>query len=287
MYECQKNFKIELHTHSSLSDGVLSPQELIEFAISSGLNVLAITDHNCINPNLKELQDKYHNRILLPTGCEFSVGYKTVKGRLLQLHIGGIGFENDDEINRIVNYNNEAMRPYIEGIIKKLSSVCGIELCTYDELKERTPAISIGRRHIACELLRQDYVKSIDEAFDMYIGDGKPAFISNASRYATLQEVVPAIANSGVPILNHLYKYNLTDEETDVLLAEFKYLGGIALEVYYSAYDHEKQAFLEKLSKSYGLLSSCGSDYHGDSEIKELGRFPYEIYDRMIQNISK
>jgi hypothetical protein len=84
-----------------------------------------------------------------------------------------------------------------------------------------------------------------------------------------------------------LFKYNLTLEEVDGLLREFKSLAGNhgALEVYYSLYSKEKQSFLHYLAKSYGLLEGCSSDYHGDkdSKIKTLGSFSYEIYDKMVR----
>lgn len=289
MYDFQRNYKIDLHCHSTLSDGVLSPEELIEFAIASGLKVLAITDHNCINEKHHELGEKYRETISLPTACEFSCGYKTITGRVIQVHINGIGFgHNDKDILRITEYNNKAMRPYVEGILKKLKTVCGIDLCTYEELVIRSSSKSIGRKHIAVEMQRQGFINDLDEAFDRYIGDGKPAYISNATRYAPLKEVVQAIVNSdGIAVINHLYNYNLSFVEIDALLKDFKSIARThgALEVYYSAYNEEQQLFLKKLADSYGLLYSCGSDYHGDkdSAIKELGKFPYDIYDKMIR----
>ena len=156
MYDFQKNYKIDLHCHSNLSDGILSPEELIEFAIKSGLKTLAITDHNCINPNLRELWEKYTETISLPPACEFSVRYITINGKSIQIHINGIGFELDDiEIMRIIKYNNLAMKPYVESILNKLKENCGINLCSYDELLNKSPSLSIGRKHVAWEMIRQ------------------------------------------------------------------------------------------------------------------------------------
>ena len=292
MYAFQRDYKIDLHSHSNYSDGELSPDELVRFAVESGLKVLAITDHNCVNTNLCQLQKKYADIISLPPACEFSCGYTTITGRVIQIHINGIAFGLDDkEILRIVEYNNKAMKPYVESILKKLKSECGINLCTYDELVSRSTAKSIGRKHIAVEMVRQGLVKDIDEAFDRFLGEGKPGYVSNATNYASLSEIVKAIVGSnGIAVINHLFKYNLSFAEIDALLNEFKTLAGKqgALEVYYSAYNEEQQFFLKKLADSYGgLLYSCGSDYHGEkgSKIKRLGQFPYEIYDRMIRTV--
>ena len=287
MYD--KNYKmIDLHSHSNLSDGALSPEELIELAIKSGLKVLAITDHNCINKNLPYLQNIYREKISLPSGCEFSCGYRTVQGRLIQIHLGGIGFGIEDpDIIRIIEYNNLAMQPYMESILERLKN-CGIDLCSYDELMCRSHSISVGRRHIAVEMVNQKIVKDTDEAFNRFLSEGKPAYVSNATNYASLSDIVHAVVNSnGIISINHLLKYDLSYAEIDGLLSEFKQLAGSqgALEVYYSAYNDEQQFFLHKLAQSYGLLESCGSDYHGhkDSTIKDLGYFPYEIYDKMVR----
>ena len=288
MYNLSNYKMIDLHSHSSLSDGVLSPEELIELAIKSGLKVLAITDHNCINKDLPYLQNKYQDRIVLPSGCEFSCGYKTVKGRLIQIHLGAILFDIDNpEIQHIIEYNNLAMIPYIERILGKLKN-CGIELGSYDELLSASHSISVGRRHIAVEMVNQKIVKDTDEAFNRFLSEGKPAYVSNATNYADLSDIVHAVVKSnGIIGINHLLKYNLSLAEIDGLLKEFKQLAGNqgALEVYYSAYNDEQQFFLHKLAQSYGLLESCGSDYHGhnDSKIKDLGDFPYEIYDKIVR----
>ena len=289
MYDFQRNYKIDLHSHSTLSDGVLSPEELIKYAIYSGLKVLAITDHNCINDKHQELSNKYKDIISLPTACEFSASYETITGRKIQIHINGIGFAyNDKAVLKVLEKNNKNMRPYVERVLEKLKLNCGINLCSYNELLERSNSISLGRHHIAWEMVRQNIVKDVNDAFDKYLGDGKPAYISNSINYASLLEVVKSIVNSdGIAVLNHLLKYNLTFYEMDALLKEFKKLSGThgALEVFYSFYDDQKQTILKCLADSYNLLYSCGSDFHGDkdSAIKELGRFSYDIYDKMIR----
>ena len=289
MYDFQKNSLVDLHVHSNLSDGVYSPEELIELAIKRGIKALAITDHNCINDNLRELWKKYTDIISLPPASEISCGYKTSAGRIIQIHIGAIGFSLEDkEIRRIIAYNNEAMKPYVENILRRLKTNCNIDLCTYDELVSRSPSVSIGRKHVALEMVRQKIVEDVEQAFDEYLGEGKKAYVSNATKYASIDEIVPAIVKSnGIAVLNHLFKYNLSFKEMDSLLKGFKKLAGdhAALEVYYSAYDEKQQFFLKKLADSYGFLCSCGSDYHGDSKIKDLGKFPYEVYENMMRTV--
>lgn len=277
---------IDLHTHTTISDGIYTPEQLVQRAIDLGLSVLCMTDHNAVNENLEELRLKFP-QIKLPTGCEFSCGYTTVKGRVVQLHIGGIGFDMfDPEIQRILKYNQESMKPYVENVLARLKTECGIDLCTYDELISRNTSKTVGRKHIAVELVKQELVKDVDDAFDKYLGKGKPAFVSNATNYASLDEVAAAITKAGgIASVCHLYQYKLDEEETAELLGYFKELtkNKGAMEVYYSAYDDEQRMKLKKCADEYNLLYSAASDFHGDGKIKELGSYPDEIFENMLK----
>lgn len=158
---------IDLHTHTTISDGIYTPDELVSKAIENGLTVLCMTDHNALNDDLNELRGKFP-QITLPTGCEFSCHYKTIKGRVVQLHIGGIGFDmNDNDIRRIIRHNQSSMCPYAERVLSKLKENCGIDLCTYDELIARNEkSKTVGRKHIAVEMVRQGISIDVDDAFD-------------------------------------------------------------------------------------------------------------------------
>lgn len=279
---------IDLHTHTTISDGVYTPEELVQRAISLGITVLCMTDHNAVNENLVGLREKYP-QIILPVGCEFSCHYRTVKGRVIKLHIGGIGFDMfDNDIQRILKSNQESMRPYVEKVLSKLKTECSIDLCTYDELISRSDSTAIGRKHVAVEMVRQGVSKDIDDAFDTYLGKGKPAFVSNAVYYANLSDVVAAIIRTGgIASICHLYDYNLDDEETENLLTYFKSISHNqgAMEVYYTSYNEEQQMILKKLADKHKLLYSAASDFHGDRKVKELGCYPNEIYEKMINAI--
>lgn len=280
---------IDLHTHTTISDGIFTPQELVERAIKRGIKVLCITDHNAVNTDLFKLREKYPC-IELPSGCEFSCGYVTKSGRCVQLHIGGIGFDiADKEINDIIRHNRASMKPYAEKVLNKLKSECSIDLCTYEELLRRNSnSLTVGRKHIAVEMVRQGICKDVDDAFDRFLGKGMPAFVSNAKYFAPFERVVRAIVNAGgVASLCHLYQYKLDEEDTKTLLLEFSQLtnGCGAIEVYYSSYDESRQNELLNLSKSYKLLASGGSDFHGDGKVKELSAYPYEIYVEIKKKI--
>ena len=227
----------DAHVHTYNSDRIYSFEELCEMALQKNISVLVITDHNTIigNQELSAVRKKYP-QIELPLGCEFSCKYTTVEGRLIQLHVGGINITATEEINRIINHNNKSTPIYIGGILSRLETECGINLCTFEELQGMIIAKQPGRKHIAKLLVERGYCKSIEEAFEKYIGDDKPAYFDNVPYLATLEEVVKAIVGSGgVASLCHLFKYELSDVETEALLSEFSMLAGDlgAMEVYY------------------------------------------------------
>lgn len=279
---------IDLHTHTTISDGIYSPEELVQRAIKLGLNVLCMTDHNAVNENLDQLRKKYP-QIVLPTGCEFSCHYKTVKGRITQLHIGGIGFDIfDSDIRRILKHNQESMRPYVERVLSKLRLECDIDLGTYEDLVMKSDSITIGRKHVAVEMVRQGIAKDVDDAFDTYLGKGKPAFVSNAVYYVPVSDVVAAVTRTGgIASICHLFDYELDWEERNELLSYFKKIAHNqgAMEVDYSSYSEDQKEVLKILADRYRLLPSAGSDFHGDGKVKELGCYPYEVFDRMQRAI--
>lgn len=279
---------VDLHAHTTVSDGIYTPDELIQRALNLGLKVLCITDHNAVNENLGELRRKYP-QITLPTGCEFSCHYKTIKGRVTQIHMGGIGFDMyDNDVQRIIAHNQRSTRPYVEKVLSKLKTECNIGLCSYEELQNRSNSKIIGRKHVAVEMVRQGIATDIDDAFDTYLGKNKPAFVSNAFYYAPLSEVAAAVTGTGTggkASICHLYDYNLDEEETNEFLDYFKSITNNqgAMEVYYSSYNNEQIATLKHLADTKELLYSAASDFHGDGKVKELGCYPYEIFDKMLR----
>lgn len=282
----------DLHTHTVISDGIYTPEELIQRGINEGLAVLCMTDHNAINPNLPVLIKKYP-QIELPFGAEFSSQYTTVSGRLIQIHIGGIDFDPDNrDIQSVLKHNKNSMRPYLEKTLQKLKTKCDIDLGSYDSLVKQFNRTNINRKHIALALTQRGFSGSIEDAFDTYLnnkgGVERPAYVSNAKYFATMEEVIHAITSSGgVAFLCHLFDYieksNLNESEIHGLLSDFKDLACSrgAMEVYYGSYSREQTEILKQLADDHHLIYSAGSDFHGDGRISELGKYPYEIYAQM------
>lgn len=294
----------DLHTHTLISDGIYSPDELVKIAVEDGLSVLCMTDHNAINYDLPALRMKYP-QIELPYGCEFSCSY-TIRSsgknynKTIQLHVGGIGFDpNNENVKRVIRHNQESMREYIEKTLYKLNHICGIDIGSYDELLSRnSESQTFGRKHVAAEMVKQGFCDNIDEAFDKYLGNRggyeRPAYVSNAFNFVSVKEAVDAITSAGgIASLCHLLDYvdrnQMDDQEVDELLFAFRQLAGNkgAMETYYSAYSMEEQNYLRELSIKHNLLESAASDLHGDGKIKKLGQYPYSVYEKMKMHCSK
>lgn len=277
---------IDLHTHTNRSDGFYRPDVLVRLAKEAGLHALAITDHNEILPDLEVLSARHG--IELIRGCEFSVAYRSRSGKKVELHIVGLDFDPEHpQIQAVLQQNHIDRKPYVDAILSRLRG-CGIEIGTYETLLASYPETKhLGRKAIAYEMTKRGAVSSVDEAFDLYIGafGERRAYVKNPGQYVDLKTCISAIrAAGGIPILAHLYYYQLSEEENRELLSEFRALTGAAggMEVYYAQYnDAQRQALLE-LCREFGLYPSAGSDFHGQSKKETLRhQFPYTLYEAM------
>jgi predicted metal-dependent phosphoesterase TrpH len=258
-----KGSYIDLHTHSCLSDGSLTPVELLRAAQEAGIGTLALTDHNA-TADLKPLRDAFPD-IRLIQGAEITCRYLDQ-----ELHVVALGIDPENAKLRAVLRNNQPdRRPYLSAILEKLRAL-GIDVGTYDELQAANPnSRHFGRMQIAKEMQRRGYVSTADEAFDLYMGahGQRLAYVANPLKYVTLEEAVEAILDAGgVPVLAHLYYYLLDAEGERALVRRFKELAGekAAMEVHYAAYTREQRESLAAIADEFGLMHSCASDFHGN-----------------------
>lgn len=258
-----KGSYIDLHTHSCLSDGSLTPAELLTAAREAGIGILALTDHNA-TADLEPLRDAFPELTLIQ-GAEITCRYLDQ-----ELHVVALGIDPENPKLRAVLQNNQPdRRPYLSAILEKLRAL-GIDVGTYDELQAANPnSRHFGRMQIAKEMQRRGYVSTADEAFDIYMGahGQRLAYVANPLKYVTLEEAVEAILDAGgVPVLAHLYYYLLDAEGERALVRRFKELAGdkAAMEVHYAAYTPEQRAALGAIADEFGLMHSCASDFHGN-----------------------
>ena len=182
-------------------------------------------------------------------------------------------------------HNREA---YVSAILEKLKE-CGIDIGTYEELcAEAGECGHIGRMHVAEKMVNRGYVRSVSEAFDIYIGDFglKKAYVQSRIEYVSMQEAVnAALADGAVPVLAHLFYYRLTEAGQEELLKAFKECAGEfgAMETEYTRYSEEQRIVLREYAERYGLARSGGSDFHGfdgAESLEEIGTVYY--YDSVM-----
>lgn len=258
-----KGSYIDLHTHSCLSDGSLTPVELLTAAQEAGIGILALTDHNA-TADLSPLQAAFPELTLIQ-GAEITCRYLDQ-----ELHVVALGIDPENAKLRAVLRNNQPdRRPYLSAILEKLRAL-GIDVGTYDELQAANPnSRHFGRMQIAKEMQRRGYVATADEAFDVYMGahGQRLAYVANPLKYVTLEEAVEAILDAGgVPVLAHLYYYLLDAEGERALVRRFRELAGekAAMEVHYAAYTPAQRESLAAIADEFGLMHSCASDFHGN-----------------------
>ena len=260
---------IDLHTHTCLSDGNLTPEELLTAARAAGIGILAVTDHNSTE-DLTAWRAAFPELTLIQ-GAEITCRYLQH-----ELHVVALGIDpSNPKLRAVLAQNQPDRRPYLTAILDKLRNL-GLDVGTYDELQAANPhSRHFGRMQIAKEMVNRGYVSSADEAFDIYMGahGQRLAYVANPLKYVSLEEAVEAILSAGgVPVLAHLYYYLLDAEGERALVRRFKELAGekAAMEVEYAAYDRAQRDALKALADEFGLMHSCASDYHGNLEGETL-----------------
>lgn len=269
-----KGTYIDLHTHTCLSDGDLTPMELISMARDAGIRILAITDHNATE-DLTAYRAAFPEMTLIQAS-EITCRYHAPDGAEHELHVVALGIDpNNPKLRAVLANNQPDRRPYLTAILDKLLTQ-GIDVGTYDELQAmNSRSRHFGRMQIGKEMVKRGYVKTVDEAFDVYMGahGQRLAYVPNPLKYVTLEEAIDAIlAAGGVPVLAHLYYYLLDHQGERALVRRFKELAGdrAAMEVEYAAYDRGQRDALRAIADEFGLMYSCASDYHGNLEGETL-----------------
>ncbi len=282
---------IDLHTHTSLSDGSLSPQELAQAAKAAGIRILAITDHNSTE-DLADLRAQ-HPDIRFIQGSEITCLYSDSTGKKHELHVVALGFDPyHPAMLELFRCNQPDRRPYINRILERLRDH-DIHIGTYEDLQKANPeSHHFGRMQIAIRMKEHGYVASINEAFDRYLGahGERLAYVPNPLHYVSLEQAISAIlAAGGIPVLAHLFYYRLSAEENLLLVHRFRDLAGehAAMEVEYGHYDRAQRDALGEIADRCGLLWSCASDYHGSDDTDTLAyHFPVKRFRPLLDKLT-
>lgn len=246
---------IDLHTHSTMSDGSLTPEELVVHAHESRLSAIALTDHDNIDGVKRAKQQGEKCGIEVVAGIELSVKCATqnhILGLLIDVDNSELNGELDSILQRRVERNAVTCR--------KLNDL-GFEV-SLDEARAIAPGGIVGRAHFARLMMNKGYVESVKEAFDKYLAVGKPAYFSNQELSA--ERAIELIHGAGgVAVMAHPHQMKLSDEATQEYMAQMKEYGLDAVEGYYSEYTDEMQSKYCAMAKNLGLALSGGSDFHG------------------------
>ena len=272
---------IDLHTHSTASDGTFTPTELVSYAAKKNLAAIALTDHDTLDgiAEAREAGEKFGVKVI--NGAEFSTMYDKIS-----LHIIGLFLpENAEDIKNKLEYMKNARERRNLKMLENLREL-GIDI-SIEELKAQFPVSIISRAHIAQLLQQKGYVGSKNEAFDRYIGSRCRAYVEKES--LSPKETIELIKNAGgVAVWAHPILCRVSDTVLDKITAELKGFGLDAIEVHYPAYTASETKFVKFLADKYSLAHSGGSDFHGSIKPGlDLGTgygslsIPYEILEKL------
>jgi 3',5'-nucleoside bisphosphate phosphatase len=260
---------IDLHCHSTVSDGLFTPTQLVEHAAARGVDILALTDHDDVGGLAEARAAAAGKNVTLVNGVEISVDW-----RGQTVHIVGLGInpEYPDLVQglasirdgRLVRARNIAAQLDKFGIHGSFEGAC----------RNAGEGHLLGRMHFARFLIQQGHARDAKAVFKNYLVKGKPGYAPH--QWVPLSDAIGWIRGSGGrAVIAHPGRYKLTKKALDELLEEFRALGGEAIEVITGSHTPEQSMLFARHSQRLGLLASRGSDFHGPGESYfDLGRMP-------------
>ncbi len=268
--------RVDLHTHSTFSDGVLSPTELIDLAYRRGVRLMALTDHDTTDGLAEAFAAvaSYPDLTLIP-GVEISTDVPSS-----EVHVLGhfIDWQDQDFQRRLVHMRQSRLRR-ARKMVDKLA-VLGKPV-SWERVQSLANEGAVGRPHIARALVEAGHIATVNEAFDLYLGRNGPAYVER-ERLTPAQVVEMIVAVNGLPTLAHPRDLSQLEE----LLSQLMTAGLIGMEVYYQDYSPEEVERLRAVAERFALIPLGGSDYHGlgGPQEREPGEvaLPDEPVERML-----
>ncbi len=285
-----KHAGIDLHIHTTASDGTLTPSEIISQALKLKLKAIAITDHDTLAGSKAVLQAGIPSPLDFLTGVEISAAPPRFYAGSGSFHLLGYSIRLDDPaLNHALEKLQQARENRNPAIIGRLNDI-GIAI-TLDEVRQEAGEGQLGRPHIAKLLIKKGLVGSMNQAFDRYLGTDGPAYVDKY-RIECRKAIELILAAGGIPVLAHpgLLKCK-TSDQFDELLAGLKAMGILGVEVFYPEHTAEQTHLFAQLAQRHNLLLTGGTDFHGaiNPEIA-IGSgkgnlfVSYELYEKLINN---
>ena len=257
----------DLHSHTTASDGSLTPTELMIRADIKQIGVLAITDHDTVS-GLAEAEEaiaQNNLNVQLAKGVEIST-----KWHGYEIHVVGLGVDTQDEVllsclQTQLKHRDIRAKAISEKLRKK-----GIE-DVFEEANSIAKGQAVSRTHFAKVLLNRGVVSNFDQAFKKYLGKGKSAYVS--PNWMDIESAVKAIHRAGgLAVLAHPIRYDMSNKWMTKLITEFADWGGDGIEVGLSQMSQNQREHLSRLAGLYDLYCSQGSDFHSPAKWTELGK---------------
>ena len=242
---------VDFHAHTNASDGSLSPEELVRRAITKGLTALAITDHDSVEAIPRALRAAKSSSLLLIPGVELSAVYEN-----LDVHVLGYFVDYTDQhfLARLEELR-VARQERAADMVKALHEA-GFDV-TIDEVLRLAEEGAVGRSHVARVLVDKGHAPSVAEAFDLYIGRGRPYYVPKPSTTPALA-VRTILDAGGVPVLAHP---SITGAES--LIPQLAEVGLAGVEAFHAEHTQEQAESLVRVAREHGLIVTGGSDHHG------------------------
>jgi hypothetical protein len=245
--------RADLHTHSNCSDGVLSPTALVDLAVSRGVQIMALTDHDSMEglPEALQAASRYPGFTLIP-GVEISTDIPGSEVHVLGYFLDPQDGHLQEELARLRSLRRDRGRRMVE----KLRDL-GLDV-SWGRVQQIADGGAVGRPHVAQALLEKGYIGSTQEAFERYIGRNGPAYVERA-KMTPAEAVAFLHQRRALPVLAHPREL----ENLEDLLPTLQEAGLVGIEVYYQDYDEASIEGLLTIAHRHGLLPTGGSDYHG------------------------
>lgn len=273
--------EIDLHTHSTESDGTLSPDALVSLALQQGLAVIALTDHDTASGLMAARTAAKAQGIELVNGIELSTDYQGTEVHMLGYFI--------DETNPVFAKRLEHFRQGREERNRKMARKLQEEgfSVSYEKLKELYPGTVITRAHFARYLVEEGLVKDRNTVFGKYLGNGCRCYVPR-EKISPFDAIELIHTGGGLAYFAHPILCRMPSQRLDALVKNLKEHGLTGLEAVYSTYLPAEERQIKRLAEKYDLLCSGGSDFHGANKPDiQLGRgrgnlhVPYLYFEQM------
>ncbi|GMQ89381.1 MAG: PHP domain-containing protein [Gammaproteobacteria bacterium] len=256
----------DLHSHSTASDGTLSPAALLEKAGAAGLDVLALTDHDTLEGVAEARQAAAELDLELIPGVEISVTWKA-----MTLHVLGLNVDPDNRALLEGLQDTRVTRDQRAQQIGHKLTKAGIPDALEGACRHARGKV-LSRTHFAHFLIETGRAASLQDVFKNFLVKGKPGYVRG--EWASMEQALGWIRGAGgLPVIAHPARYRLTRSKLRTLVGEFREAGGVGLEVVSGSHNKDETLHMAAVSREHSLFASCGSDYHGpEKPWVELGR---------------